>query len=80
MLSFLKRLFGLEVPPVKGFSAPTRESSRLAQVPTTYQSSSGDYFATLGKLQEAISKRDYERAAILARENMGGFYPVSTDG
>ncbi|HWP92591.1 MAG TPA: J domain-containing protein [Thermodesulfobacteriota bacterium] len=29
-----------------------------------------DYFSTMAKMQEAISKRDYERAAQMARENM----------
>jgi len=30
-----------------------------------------DYFGTMGKMQEAVSKREYERAARLARENLG---------
>jgi hypothetical protein len=69
MLSFLKQLFGLE-PPLQGHSALPNKSLGLAQAPTTTQSNSSDYFATMGKLQEAISKRDYKQAANLARENM----------
>jgi hypothetical protein len=70
MLSFLKRLFSREEPPAEFRSAQPNELNRRVQTPSTIQSNSSDYFATLVKLQEAISKRRYQQAAALTRENM----------
>lgn len=70
MLAFLKRLLGLEAPSAQRLSNSSAESRTPAQALFTSQGSSGEYFTTLGKLQQAISSRDYQRAASLARENM----------
>ena len=70
MLSFLKRLIGLAGTPPQHRPAPPHESRGLTQVPAATQCSSNDYFTMLGKVQEAISKRDYERAAGFVRENI----------
>lgn len=70
MLAFLKRLLGLETPSAQRLSNSSAESRTPAQALFTSQGSSGEYFTTLGKLQQAISSRDYQRAASLARENM----------
>ena len=70
MSSFLKRLFGLEETPPQHRPAPPHESRGLAQVSAATQCSSNDYFTMLRKVQEAISKRDYERAAGFVRENI----------
>ncbi|MGH7146820.1 MAG: J domain-containing protein [Nitrospiraceae bacterium] len=66
----MKKLLGLEETPPQHRSAPSHESCGIAQVSAATHRSSNDYFTMLGKLQEAISKHDYERAAGLVRENV----------
>ena len=70
MLKFLKRLLGLETPSVRGYCEPGVEACTLAPTPSANERAFKTYFTTLGQLQEAVTKREYERAAGLARENM----------
>ena len=73
MFSFLKRIFGIEEPPISHRSATSQdhELRELGQ-PTAavQQGNSSDYFTTLRNMQEAISKRKYQQAAVFTRENM----------
>jgi hypothetical protein len=71
MLRLLKRLFGInDEAPTPQLSDARNESRSIIRTSINTGSFSSEYFATLGKLQEAISKRDYEHAARFARENM----------
>lgn len=70
MLKFLKRFLGLETPSVRGYYEPGVESRTLAPTPSANERAFKTYFTTLGQLQEAVTKREYERAVGLARENM----------
>ena len=70
MLAFLKRLLAVEKVPAERNSEPDAEPRASAQLPLTTGASSAEYFTTLVKLQEAISKRHYEEAARLTRENI----------
>jgi hypothetical protein len=70
MLAFLKRLLGVEKVPAEYNSESDGETRASAQSPLTTGASSGEYFTTLVKLQEAISNRHYEHAARLTRENI----------
>src|SRR5262249_33159139 len=70
MWAFLKRLLAVEKVPAEHNSEPNGEMRASAQLPLTSGGSSSEYFTTLVKLQEAISKRHYEQAARLTRENI----------
>lgn len=85
MLKFLKQLLRLSTPRPAAPSArtfPDPSSPAILSAspsPTSTQSTlsdskdektTSDYFGTMGNMQEAVSKRDYERAARLACENL----------
>ena len=70
MLWFLKRFLSIEDAPTPHLSDAPNEARSAARSSSDGGYSSSEYFATLGKLQEAISKRDYEHAAQFARENV----------
>jgi len=70
MLRFLKKLFGIGDAPTPHLSDTRNESRSIVRRSINDGSCSSEYFATMNKFQEAVSKRDYERAARLACENM----------
>jgi hypothetical protein len=70
MLRFLKRLLGIDEPSTPHLSDAHNGSRSIIRTSADTGNASSEYFASLGKLQEAISKRDYEHAARFARENM----------
>jgi hypothetical protein len=69
MLRFLKRLFGKDAAPTPDLSDAGNRAQSIIQTSVDVGNSS-EYFATLSELQGAISKRNYDDAARLVRENM----------
>jgi hypothetical protein len=69
MLRLLKRLFGKDVAPTRNLSDAGNGTQGIIQTSIDTGNSS-EYFATLSKLQEAISKRNCDDAARLARKNV----------
>jgi len=68
MFRFLKGIIGKDETPRS--SNNNSGSKDIIQKSAESSDNSKDYFVTLGRLQEAISTRNYEDAARLARENM----------
>ena len=69
-MQFFKRLFGVDTPQVE------RPRNTLPELPVkkatrASQNRNGEsYFDTLARLQDAISKREYENAGIFVRQNL----------
>jgi hypothetical protein len=70
MLTFLKRLFRREQLPAERDFESGGEVRTSPQTPLATGVNSAEYFSTMAKLQEAVSKRNYELAARLTRENI----------
>lgn len=70
MLRFLKRLLGMDESLAPHAPDLPNRSIINSRKPSETGDSSGKYFETMGKLQEAISKRNYEKAARFTRENI----------
>ena len=68
MFRFLKGIICKDETPLP--SNKSSGSKDIIQKSAESSDNSKDYFVTLGRLQEAISTRNYEDAARLARENM----------
>ncbi len=73
MFKFLKRLLGSSKnpPAVMKLDPGSPESSSLSDLGGEQDGgTTDDYYGTMGELQLAVSKREYERAARLARVNL----------
>lgn len=71
MLNLLKPLLGINRPgPAPPASGAAGSIASLRPQTSESQNRSDAYFAIMAQMQEAISKRDYERAAGLTRENL----------
>ncbi len=70
MLRLFKQILGINVPARGNRESRDGEIEIARSSASSGRGTSDSYFATMLQMQEAISKRDYERAAGLVRENL----------
>ena len=69
MLSFLRRLLGL-TPTPNTSAGSVRAVRRHTDSGSQGRATTDRYFSTMNAMQEAISDRNYARAAVLTKENV----------
>ena len=70
MLRFLRRLFGSDVAAVGDLRRDKGELVMRRSSRSRERTASEAYFESMSRMQEAISRRDYQAAARLVHENL----------